>query len=114
MPLWASGFIVGKIATGHMPVPTVLLWRLAIGLAVMSAVVAVVRPGRPRGRAWLHLAVTALLLQVGQFSFVYTGLSHGVPAGLTSLILAWPRCWSGCSRRWCWPPGSVSRRCWAC
>ena len=86
VPLWASGFIVGKIATGHMPVPTVLLWRLAIGLAVMSAVVAVVRPGRPRGRAWLHLAVTALLLQVGQFSFVYTGLSHGVPAGLTSLI----------------------------
>jgi drug/metabolite transporter (DMT)-like permease len=86
VPLWSSGFIVGKIATGHMPVPTVLLWRLLIGLAVMTAVVAVVRPPRPRGRAWLHLAVTALLLQVGQFSFVYTGLSHGVPAGLTSLI----------------------------
>jgi len=50
-------------------------------------VLAVVRPPRPRGRAWLHLAVTALLLQVGQFSFVYSGLSHGVPAGLTSLIL---------------------------
>ena len=33
------------------------------------------------------LVVTALLLQVGQFSFVYTGLSEGVPAGLTSLIL---------------------------
>jgi drug/metabolite transporter (DMT)-like permease len=28
-----------------------------------------------------------LLLQVAQFSFVYTGLSHGVPAGLSSLIL---------------------------
>jgi len=87
VPLWSSGFIVGKIATGHMPVPTVLLWRLLIGLAVMTAVVAVVRPPRPRGRAWMHLAVTALLLQVGQFSFVYSGLSHGVPAGLTSLIL---------------------------
>ena len=45
------------------------------------------RPARPHGRAWLHLAVTALLLQVGQFSFVYAGLSHGVPAGLSSLIL---------------------------
>ena len=31
--------------------------------------------------------MTALLLQVGQFSFVYAGLSHGVPAGLSSLIL---------------------------
>ena len=87
VPLWSSGFIAGKIATGHMPVPTVLLWRFAVALVVMAAVVAVARPPMPRGRAWLHLAVTALLLQVGQFSFVYAGLSHGVPAGLTSLIL---------------------------
>jgi drug/metabolite transporter (DMT)-like permease len=45
------------------------------------------RPAPPRGRSWVHLVVTALLLQVGQFSFVYTGLSEGVPAGLSSLIL---------------------------
>jgi drug/metabolite transporter (DMT)-like permease len=87
VPLWSSGFIVGKIATGHMQVPTVLLWRFVVALVVMGAVVAVTRPARPRGRAWLHLAVTALLLQVGQFSFVYAGLAHGVPAGLSSLIL---------------------------
>jgi drug/metabolite transporter (DMT)-like permease len=87
VPLWSSGFIAGKIATAHMQVPTVLLWRFVVALVVMSAVVAVTRPARPRGRAWLHLAVTALLLQVGQFSFVYAGLSHGVPAGLSSLIL---------------------------
>ncbi len=87
VPLWSSGFIVGKIATGHMQVPTVLLWRFVVALVVMGAIVAVTRPARPRGRAWLHLAVTALLLQVGQFSFVYSGLAHGVPAGLSSLIL---------------------------
>jgi drug/metabolite transporter (DMT)-like permease len=87
VPLWSSGFIAGKIATGHMQVPTVLLWRFIIALVVMGVVVAVTRPALPRGRAWLHLAVTALLLQVGQFSLVYSGLSHGVPAGLSSLIL---------------------------
>ncbi len=87
VPLWASGFIAGKIATGHMPVPTVLLWRFVVALVVMGAVVAATHPTRPHGRAWLHLAVTALLLQVGQFSLVYAGLSHGVPAGLSSLIL---------------------------
>ena len=87
VPLWSSGFIVGKIATGHMQVPTVMLWRFVIALVAMGAVVAVLRPARPRGRAWLHLAITALLLQVAQFSFVYTGLAHGVPAGLSSLIL---------------------------
>jgi drug/metabolite transporter (DMT)-like permease len=87
VPLWSSGFIAGKIATGHMQVPTVLLWRFIIALVVMGVVIAVTRPALPRGRAWLHLAVTALLLQVGQFSLVYSGLSHGVPAGLSSLIL---------------------------
>jgi drug/metabolite transporter (DMT)-like permease len=87
VPLWSSGFIAGKIATQHMPVPTVMLWRFVIALVVMGVVVAVMRPALPRGRAWLHLAVTALLLQVGQFTFVYSGLAHGVPAGLSSLIL---------------------------
>ncbi|RZT87581.1 EamA-like transporter family protein [Pseudonocardia sediminis] len=87
VPLWASGFIAGKIATQHMEVPTVLLWRFVIAAVAMGAVAAVMRPALPRGSAWIHLAVTALLLQVGQFSAVYTGLANGVPAGLSSLIL---------------------------
>ncbi len=87
VPLWASGFIAGKIATRHMEVPTVLLWRFVIAAVVMGAVAVFTRPALPRGPAWVHLSVTALLLQVGQFSAVYTGLASGVPAGLSSLIL---------------------------
>jgi drug/metabolite transporter (DMT)-like permease len=87
VPVYASGFLAGKIATGHMAVPTVLLWRFLIALVVVLVAVVVMRPAAPRGRAWVHLVVTALLLQVGQFSFVYTGLSEGVPAGLSSLVL---------------------------
>ncbi|MBW0103210.1 DMT family transporter [Pseudonocardia sp. KRD291] len=87
VPLWASGFIAGKIATQHMEVPTVLLWRFVIAAVAMGAVAVLTRPALPRGSAWAHLAVTALLLQVGQFSAVYSGLANGVPAGLSSLIL---------------------------
>ncbi|GLZ47243.1 peptide ABC transporter ATP-binding protein [Actinomycetospora sp. NBRC 106375] len=87
VPTYASGFIAGKIATAHMAVPTVLLWRFLIALAALLVVVAWTRPALPRGRAWVHLAVTALLLQLGQFTFVYTGLASGVPAGVSSLIL---------------------------
>ncbi|MFP5022322.1 DMT family transporter [Pseudonocardia phyllosphaerae] len=87
VPLWASGFIAGKIATGYLDVPAVLFWRFLIALVVMLGVALVARPALPHGRAWLHLAVTALLLQVGQFTCVYTGLAAGVPAGLSSLIL---------------------------
>lgn len=87
VPVYASGFIAGKIATAHMAVPTVLLWRFLIALVVVLVAVVVMRPAPPRGRSWVHLVVTALLLQLGQFTFVYTGLAEGVPAGLSSLIL---------------------------
>jgi drug/metabolite transporter (DMT)-like permease len=87
VPLWASGFIAGKLATQRMDVLTTLMWRFIIAAVVMGAVAVVTRPPLPRGRAWLHLVVTALLLQVGQFSAVYTGLAAGVPAGLSSLVL---------------------------
>lgn len=87
VPLWASGFIAGKLATQRADVLTVLLWRFVIAAVVMGAVCVFTRAALPRGRAWLHLTVTALLLQVGQFSAVYTGLAAGVPAGLSSLVL---------------------------
>lgn len=87
VPVYASGFIAGKIATAHMAVPTVLLWRFVIALAVALPVALVTRTAWPRGRAWLHLAMTAVFLQLAQFTFVYTGLASGVPAGLSSLII---------------------------
>ncbi|WP_433803497.1 DMT family transporter [Actinomycetospora sp. CA-084318] len=85
--LWASGFIVAKLATRTTDVPTVLFWRFVIAAAVTGAAVAWLRPGMPRGRSLVHLVVTALLLQVGVFSAVFTGLARGVPAGLTSLVV---------------------------
>ncbi len=85
--LWTSGFIAATISTRTTDVPTVLLWRFVIASVVTGAVAVVVRPAMPRPRNLVHLVVTALLLQVGVFSAVFTGLSRGVPAGLTSLIV---------------------------
>jgi drug/metabolite transporter (DMT)-like permease len=88
VPVYASGFVVGKIATAHMAVPTVLLWRFLVAFVVVLVAVVATRPAMPRSRrAWGHLVVTALLLQVGQFAFCYSGLAAGVPAGVTSLVL---------------------------
>jgi drug/metabolite transporter (DMT)-like permease len=85
--LWSSGFIAATISTRTTDVPTVLLWRFVIASAVTGAAALVLRPAMPRPRNLLHLVVTALLLQVGVFSSVFTGLARGVPAGLTSLIV---------------------------
>ncbi|MFC5062901.1 DMT family transporter [Actinomycetospora atypica] len=85
--LWSSGFIAAKLSTRTTDVPTVLFWRFVIAAAVTGAVAAWLRPGLPRPRATVHLVVTALLLQIGVFSAVFTGLARGVPAGLTSLVV---------------------------
>lgn len=85
--LWSSGFIAAKLSTRTTDVPTVLFWRFVIAAAVTGVVAAWLRPGLPRPRATVHLVVTALLLQIGVFSAVFTGLSRGVPAGLTSLVV---------------------------
>lgn len=85
--LWSSGFIAATISTRTTDVPTVLLWRFVIATTVTGLAAAVLRPAMPRPRNLVHLVVTALLLQVGVFSSVFTGLSRGVPAGLTSLIV---------------------------
>ncbi len=87
VPMWASGFLAGKLATARADVPTVLLWRFLVAVAVMGGLALVTRPALPRGRGWLHLVAAALLLQMGQFSGVYYGLVAGVPAGLSSLVL---------------------------
>ena len=85
--LWSSGFIAAKLSTRTTDVPTVLFWRFVIAAAVTGVVAAWLRPSLPRPRAMIHLVVTALLLQIGVFSAVFTGLSRGVPAGLTSLVV---------------------------
>src|SRR4051794_41407781 len=72
VPLWSSGFIVGKIATAHMQVPAVLLWRFVGGLVVMGAGGGVAPPAPPPGRGRLPPGGAPPLLQGGQVSFVYT------------------------------------------
>lgn len=86
VPLWTSGYVVGKLATDHVDVLTVLVWRFLVASVLMWALTALVRPPMPRGRQWWHLGVVGFLLQIGQFGGIYSGLAHGVSAGLTALL----------------------------
>jgi drug/metabolite transporter (DMT)-like permease len=55
---------------------------------VLAAIARVTHAPWPRGRAaWKQVAITGVLLQAVQFSGVYLGLSLGVPAALSSLIM---------------------------
>lgn len=87
VPLWASGFVVGKLATMHAAVAPVLFWRFLIAGTLMGVLAWLGHARRPRGLDWLHLTAVALLMQIGQFVGAYTGLARGVPAGVSSLVM---------------------------
>jgi len=86
---WASGYLVGDIGTRAAPPLTLLFWRFALALLVLAGVSLATRAPWPRGLwAWMHLAVTGLLLQTTQFAGVYLALDRGTSAGLAALVVS--------------------------
>jgi drug/metabolite transporter (DMT)-like permease len=83
--LWSSGYVVGAVALGAADPFPLLAARFA--LAALLAVPLALRSGRWRGAPVGRLAVIGLLLQVVQFGCVYGGLSLGVPAALSALVI---------------------------
>ncbi len=86
---WSSGYLVGDIGTRAAPPFTLLFWRFAVALAVVTVIAVVTAAPWPRGwRVWAHLAVTGVLLQTTQFAGVYFALDRGTSAGLAALIVS--------------------------
>jgi drug/metabolite transporter (DMT)-like permease len=86
--LWSSGFLVGSVGAHHAPPLALTFWRFCLAAGVLAAIARATHAPWPRGRAaWRHVAITGVLLQAVQFSGVYLGLSLGVPAALSSLIM---------------------------
>lgn len=85
--LWATGFIGAKLGLPYAPPLKFLLWRFLIVIALMTLLALAARAPWPRGRRVLHVAVAGVLLQAGYLSGVFVGISLGMPAGLSSLIV---------------------------
>jgi len=72
----------------HAPPMTFLCWRYALsvaGLAVWAWWARATWPSTPG--AWLHLAVTGVLLQAGYLGGVWSAVKLGLSAGTTALIV---------------------------
>jgi drug/metabolite transporter (DMT)-like permease len=83
--LWSSGYVVGALGVDAAPPLALLTIRFALAIGPVVFLATRVEGWRraPLGR----LAAVGLLLQGVQFSGVYGGLSLGVPAALSSLIV---------------------------
>ncbi|PND38454.1 EamA family transporter [Paucibacter aquatile] len=87
--LWSTGFIGAKYGLPDAQPLTFLSLRYALVLLLMGAVVLWTRaPWPARGsRAWVHIAVSGLLVHGVYLGGVFTAIAQGLPAGITALLV---------------------------
>src|SRR4051812_12613113 len=87
--LWSTGFVGAKYGLPYAPPFLFLALRLALA-AVLLAVLAVALGGArmTARRQYGHAAVVGLLLHAGYLGGVFYGISQGVPAGVSAVIVS--------------------------
>lgn len=89
VPIWSSGFIAGSIGARSGASLALVAWRFLVAVVLLGAIALVTRaPWPTEPRTYAHLLVTGILLQTVQLGGVFLGLGHGVPAGLSALIMS--------------------------
>lgn len=86
--LWSTGFIGAKLGLPYVEPLTFLALRFAIVAVLMGLVVAVVRaPWPATARASMHIGVSGLLVHGVYLGGVFTAIGHGLPSGITALVV---------------------------
>jgi drug/metabolite transporter (DMT)-like permease len=86
--LWSSGYIGGAIGLHYAEPFTMTFLRFATA-GILLLVIAFAT-GAPWPNSWItvgHIAVVGFFMQAVQFGGLYTGMNHGVPAGVSALIV---------------------------
>jgi drug/metabolite transporter (DMT)-like permease len=85
--LWSTGFVGAKLGLPYAGPMTFLAVRF-LAVAVLTLPLAMLAGARwPRPALMLHVAIVGLLMQFIYLGGVFIGISHGVPAGISALIV---------------------------
>jgi drug/metabolite transporter (DMT)-like permease len=85
--LWATGFVVAKLSVGHVEPLTFLAIRFPIAGALFAGIAFYQRALWPKAGLAFHAAVAGALLHGGYLGPVYWAVAHGMPAGVSALIV---------------------------
>jgi len=86
--LWSTGFIGAKYGLPYATPLAFLLARYLCVIALMGALVVAGRAPWPKERRqWLHIAVSGLLVHALYLGGVFVAIKHGLPAGVTALVV---------------------------
>lgn len=86
--LWSTGFIGAKFGLPDAEPLTFLAVRYALVLVLMTGIAWASRaPWPATPRSWLHIGVSGLLVHGVYLGGVFTAIDHGLPAGVTALVV---------------------------
>ena len=86
--LWSTGFIGARFGLPYAEPLTFLLTRYVLVLVLMTSFALVTRAPWPRdSRQTVHIGVSGLLVHALYLGGVFTAISRGLPAGITSLVV---------------------------
>ena len=85
--LWATGFVVARLSADHVEPFTFLAIRFPIVGAIFLVIASFQKAARPSPVQALHGAVAGALLYGGYLGPIYWAVAHGMPAGVSALIV---------------------------
>jgi drug/metabolite transporter (DMT)-like permease len=94
--LWSTGFVFAKWVLPYAPPMTFVALRFAIAAVVLAAFAIATRASLPSRRQLAHSAVVGVLLHAGYVGAVFASIDHGIPAGLSALVVGLQPVLSAC------------------
>lgn len=86
--LWSTGFIGAKYGLPYAEPLSFLLTRYGLVIALMVVIVLGMRAPWPQKPAqWLHIGISGLLVHAVYLGGVFVAIKHGLPAGVTALVV---------------------------
>ena len=99
--LWSTGFIGAKFGLPFADPLSFLLARYGLVIALMTAIVLLTRaPWPAKPVQWLHIGVSGVLVHAVYLGGVFVAIKHGLPAGVTALVVGMQPLLTACGAGW--------------
>ncbi|NNM71997.1 DMT family transporter [Enterovirga aerilata] len=86
--IWATGFVVARLVAPYTEPLIFLAIRFGLATAILAgAALAAGAPWPPTGRAWRDAIIAGILLHGIYLGGVFWAVRHGLPAGISALIV---------------------------
>lgn len=85
--MWATGFVVARLSAPHADPLTFLGIRFPIAGALFALIAVVLAAPWPGAKQAFHASVAGIFLHGGYLGPVYWAVAHGMPAGVSALIV---------------------------